>query len=45
VVDRRAVLDAEILAAALGRFALRHRIVSAFLSGADFQAEIVMDCA
>ena len=42
VILRRAVLHAEIGAAALGGLALRKRVVGAFLRRSGFQAEIVM---
>src|ERR1700722_7571186 len=43
MILRRAVLHARIGVAAFGRFALRKRIVSAFLRRAGLQAEIVMN--
>jgi hypothetical protein len=42
MILRRTVLHARIGVAALGRFALRKRVVGAFLRRAGLQAEIVM---
>ena len=43
MILRRAILHARVGTAALGRLALRHRIVGAFLARSGFQAEIVVD--
>jgi hypothetical protein len=43
MILRRAVFDAGVRTAALGRFALRHRIVGAFLRRSGLKAEVVMD--
>lgn len=43
MILRWAVLHARVRSAALGRLALRHRIVGAFLARSGFQAEVVMD--
>ena len=43
MILRRAILHARVRTTALGRLALRHRIVGAFLARSGFQAEVVMD--
>jgi hypothetical protein len=43
MILRRAVFDAGVRTAALGRFALRHRIVGAFLTRSGFKAEAMVD--
>jgi hypothetical protein len=43
MILRRTIFDAGVGTPALGRFALRHRIVCAFLTRSGFKAEVVMD--